>query len=77
MGKYSPRETDPVRYEKVKLEQEQLSKECATHLMLARICPYCNHKIELLYRGTHGASKQKCSACGEEVIFPPVAFRTA
>lgn len=32
-------------------------------------------KIEILYRGEHGPSRAKCPNCGEEVVFPPIAFR--
>ena len=35
------------------------------------------NKIEVLYRGTHGACSIKCPHCGEDVTLPPVAFRMA
>lgn len=67
---------DPVRYAQVKAEQEELQREYATHITMARQCPYCEHKIEVLCKGTHGATFIKCPKCSERVFFPPVAFRT-
>ena len=46
-------------------------------MTLARLCPYCGHKIEILSRGTHGYAFTKCPNCGENVGFPPVSFRLA
>ena len=58
-----------------KAEQEVLRERFATQCTVARICPFCCHKVELLYRGTHGPNRLKCPNCGEEVIFPPLTFR--
>ena len=77
MPRYNIQEKDPDRYAKVKAEQEQLRAECARNssMTMARLCPYCEHKIEILLRGIHGYSFLKCPNCGEQVGFPPVSFR--
>jgi hypothetical protein len=75
MPRVNIREADPVRYEKAKAEQEVLRERFATQCTVARICPFCCHKVEVLYRGSHGSSRLKCPNCGEEVIFPPLTFR--
>lgn len=75
MPKINIREVDPVRYAKVKAEQEQLSAQCSTLMTIARLCPYCGHKMTMLCRGNHNYSKEKCSNCGENVVFPPISFR--
>lgn len=77
MPRVNVREADPVRYARVKAEQEKLQAQCVSAMMMARLCPYCSHKIEVLCRGTHGGTITKCSNCGEKVIFPPVSFRLA
>lgn len=79
MPRYNIQEKDPDRYTKVKAEQERLRAECARNssMTMARLCPYCEHKIEILLRGTHGYSFLKCPNCGEQVGFPPVSFRMA
>lgn len=75
MARYSLKEADPVRYEEVVNEQEELKEAYASRMTMARMCPYCNHKVEILYRGTHGGSSIKCPNCAEDVFFPPVSFR--
>ena len=79
MPRYNIQEKYPDRYAKVKAEQEQLRAECARNssMTMARLCPYCEHKIEILLRGIHGYSFLKCPNCGEQVGFPPVSFRMA
>ena len=79
MPRYNIQEKDPDRYAKVKAEQEQLRAECARNssMTMARLCLYCEHKIEILLRGIHGYSFLKCPNCGEQVGFPPVSFRMA
>lgn len=79
MPRYNIRTENPVRYAQVKAEQDRLRAECArsSSITLARLCPYCDHKIEILSRGTHGYSFIKCPNCGEDVGFPPVSFRRA
>mgnify|MGYP000632918244 CR=1 FL=1 len=45
----------------VKAEQEELKLQfsmAAFGTSVARLCPYCEHKIEILYRGEHGPSRQ-------------------
>lgn len=77
MPRYNVRIENPNRYAQVKAEQDKLRAECArnSNMTLARLCPYCDHKIEVLFRGTHGYSLIKCPHCGETVGFPPVSFR--
>ena len=62
MPRYNIQEKDPARYAKVKAEQGQLRAECARNssMTMARLCPFCEHKIEILLRGTHGYSFLKC-----------------
>lgn len=67
---------DPARHAQVREEQEELRRQYATHITMARLCPYCEHKIEVLCKGSHGASFVKCPKCSESVFFPPVVFRT-
>lgn len=75
MAKVNVRLNNPERYAKVKAEQEALQKECSTQIGIARLCPYCEHKISILLRGEHSFSKEKCPNCGESVVFPPISFR--
>lgn len=77
MARPNVRETDPVRYEKALAEQEKLRHEFGTFIKMARLCPFCEHKVETLCRGSHAAVQTKCPNCGEEIFFPPVVFRTA
>lgn len=77
MARVSPKERDPVLYERIKKEQKALKDEYSTIITVARICPFCDNKIEILYKGAHGAAHVKCSSCGESVFFPPVFFRIA
>ena len=79
MPRHNIREENPIRYAQVKAEQEKLRAECARNssMTMARLCPYCEHKIEVLARGNHGSSFVKCPNCGESVGFPPVSFRLA
>ena len=58
MPRINVKEADPVRYAQIKAEQEALKKQF-DGLVVARPCPYCQHKIEMLYRGTHGACSIK------------------
>lgn len=73
--RYNPREGDPQRYARAQAQQNELRKQCAGQYSMARICPFCDHKVEILYRGSHGPCSIKCPNCGEEVLFPPVSFR--
>ena len=75
MPRYNPREGDPQRYARAQAQQSELKKQWAGQYTLARICPFCDRKVEILYRGSHGSCCVKCPCCGEEVLFPPVSFR--
>ncbi len=75
MPRYDVKTKDPVRYARVKADQDKIAQEFFCGVMLARLCPYCGTKIEVLCRGSHAASQSKCQNCGEEVKFPPVQFR--
>lgn len=48
MPRYNVRIENPNRYAQVKAEQDKLRAECArnSNMTLARLCPYCDHKIE-------------------------------
>ena len=62
MPRCNIREENPAKYAQVKAEQEKLRAECSqsSSITLARLCPYCGHKIEILSRGTHGYAFTKC-----------------
>ena len=75
MAKINVEESNPERYARATAEQEALKKAYSSTIKLARICPFCDHRIENLCRGTHGGIYTKCSNCGESVFFPPVSFR--
>lgn len=60
---------------RIQTEQQELKKQYSSHITMARICPYCQNKLEILCKGNHGAVYVKCPHCGEQVFFPPVAFR--
>ena len=77
MAKINIKETDPSRYAQAVAEQEELKRTYSSTLQVARLCPFCTHKIEILCRGTHSGSYTKCPNCGESVFFPPIAFRRA
>ena len=50
MPRYNPREGDPQRYARAMAQQSELRKQCAGQYTVARICPFCDHKVEILYR---------------------------
>ena len=77
MPRINVRETNPERYARLKEEQEKLLQQYAIGIQMARLCPHCEHKLEILYRGAHGSARIKCNNCGEESVFPPVSFRFA
>ena len=77
MPKINVKESDPVRYAQIQAEQKALVQAHSTSVKLARLCPYCDHKIEVLCRGTHSGTYVKCPSCGEDIFFPPVTFRRA
>ena len=74
MSKINIKEKDPAHYARVKAEQDELNKQCQSNIAVARICPYCGHKIAILHSGHHSFSREKCPNCGEEVTFPPIVF---
>lgn len=75
MPRVNVRQTDPDRYARVTAEQEALKNTYSSQMRIARLCPYCDHKVEVLCRGTHSGSYSKCPNCGESVFFPPISFR--
>ena len=77
MPKVNIRLSDPERYASVREEQMLLRSRYATHIRMARLCPYCGHKIEVLCSGSHAGSELKCPNCSEDVFFPACSFRTA
>lgn len=77
MAKVNIREINPARYAKIKSEQDALRAQCGSLIKLSRLCPYCEHKVENIAKGSHGYAMAKCPHCGEEVIFPPISFRLA
>lgn len=77
MPKVNIRESDPVRYAAVRAEQDAMRRQYRGGAILAKLCPYCTHRIEMIQSGAHGASFTKCPNCGEEVFFPPISFRIA
>ena len=76
MPRCNPR-SDPERFRKIQLEQQQIKQEYGSSVTMARRCPYCLHRVEILYRGNHGMSQTRCQKCGEEIFFPPASFRLA
>lgn len=77
MPRFNVKEADPARYARAMAEQEALREQWASQYAVARICPFCGHKVELLYRGSHGSCRIKCQNCAEEVTFPPLSFRAS
>jgi len=77
MSKLNVRSSDPDRYARVTAEQEELKKSYSSRMRVARLCPYCDHKIEVLCRGAHGGTYTRCPNCDEQVFFPPIFFRLA
>jgi len=75
MGRVNVREMNPVHYEKTKAEQNEVKQQYFEGIKIARLCPYCNHKVEVLCRGEHAPASNICPNCGEEIFFPPVVFR--
>ena len=49
MPKVNVRQTDPVRHARVAAEQDALKKTYGSQMQIARLCPYCGHKVCLLY----------------------------
>ena len=55
MAKINVRELDPQRYSCIQTEQQELKKQYSSHITMARMCPYCQNKLEILCKGNHGA----------------------
>lgn len=47
MAKINARELDPQRYSCIQTEQQELKKQYSSHITMARICPYCQNKLEI------------------------------
>ncbi len=77
MQKTNVQQLDPVRYAKIKAEQDSLMKQAEGKLEMSRLCPYCENRIESVAQGSHGYVITRCSHCGEEIVFPPLLFRRA
>lgn len=77
MYKVNVRTSNPDRYARVAAEQEELKQAYSSSITMARLCPYCSHKVEVLCRGSHAGTYTQCSKCGENIFFPPVLFRRA
>ena len=74
-NRFQVQRTDPAKYAAVKRQQDTLREQCQGVLKVARICPYCNHRVDDVAKGDHGYSFTKCPHCGEEIVFPPIHFR--
>ena len=77
MARPNMRQEDPEQYEKIKAAQNNLKQQYFGGIKMARLCPYCNHKVEVLCRGEHASASTMCPNCREEIFFPPVMFRKA
>ncbi len=77
MAKINVKETNPDHYAQAAAEQEALKRTYSSTIQIARLCPFCGHKVEILCRGTHSGAYTKCSNCGESIFFPPITFRMA
>lgn len=75
MNKVNVRTSNPARYARIAAEQEELKRTYSSSITMARLCPFCSHKIEVLCRGSHGGTYTQCPKCSENVFFPPVLFR--
>ena len=77
MAKINVKETNPDHYAQAAAEQEALKRTYSSTIQIARLCPFCGHKVEVLCRGTHSGVYTKCPNCGESIFFPPITFRMA
>lgn len=73
MPRFDPKD-DPERYEIAAFLTAVQTRQLRGQPCIARLCPFCDQKVELLYPGRHSASRSKCPACGEQVAFPAVTF---
>lgn len=69
------KQRDPQRYAQICREQDRLKEAYSSSVQVARLCPFCGHKIEILCRGPYSGTYTKCPGCGEDVFFPPISFR--
>ena len=72
MTKADIRNKDPDRYEIASFFNDAQTALLRGQPCIARLCPYCDQKIELLYPGKHSAARGKCMNCGAQVAFPSV-----
>lgn len=77
MAKVNAQQLYPERYERVKAEQDNVRRQYRGMMKVARLCPYCDHRVEDIAKGQHSYTMVKCPNCGQEVIFPPISFRLA
>lgn len=69
--------SNPAHYKKVKATQDEMRQKCEGMLTVARLCPYCRHKVLEAAQGFHGYIFTKCEKCGYDIILPPLSFRIA
>lgn len=78
MARLDVKTQDPERYAQVKAEQEELKLQfsmAAFGTSVAQALPIPVSIRSSFVSGEHGPSRAKCPNCGEEVVFPPIAFR--
>lgn len=75
MAKINVRELDPQRYSCIQTEQQELKKQYSSHITMARMCPYCQNKLEILCKGNHGAVYVKCHRWEKHLFSAMGAFR--
>lgn len=77
MSKLSIKDVNPEKYKAVKSNQNTMVREIEGLAKMGCYCPYCDHKVIDIVKGSHGYISIKCPKCGERVVFPPVFFRIA
>ena len=75
MGSTAERK-DPDRQAIAAFFTDTLMAELRGQPCIARLCPYCDQKVQLLYPGRHSAARSKCPNCGEQLAFPAVYLST-
>lgn len=48
MAKINSKALDPLRYSCIQAEQQELKKQYSNHTTMARLCPYCQNKLEVI-----------------------------
>lgn len=76
MAKINVRELDPQRYSCIQTEQQELKKQYSSHITMARMCPYCQNKLEILCKGNHGAVYVKSPPLRRTGVFPTGGIST-